>query len=687
MYQERHTEHRKLRRFWHGHHWEIADEGSDNAIARLFADFRGRRKESGPDIRLVHNLVQEVHVKYMTYLSPLPMIRVPADTESIHGRAQATKRERYLYGCWGENEMSMVLNRMAWYLPLMGDCFLGIWPDLTRNMPRVIVRSPERAFPVQNSEGQLGMVLFSWEIPQSVAKRDYPKWSPRLAPTKKGKGSSADPNVEVLEYSDGKEYAMWIDGTKVKGVVHNYGFNLFEQVGFINVPDEPWNHGAVEQAVNLNLAEDLLRSILFDSVMQNVYPTLVLEDPYKFPETIEAGTGGVLAVNPGGKAYYMNPPTQALPAQMGILQDNERILKQATSMPDVNFGNVNASIITGKAINELQGAGTGSLVEMAQGVGIGTALAKWNAKAIVLAQRAFKDERMYLEGHYLESTFDLNPRSFAFKAKGSEIVGSPRNEVVFAPHLNQHEKLVMGLQALGGGLVSKQHVREQIGIPDSQAMEDQIMGERITEGVLAAIEQSLIAAGATPEAALSAEDQALAYTQGQTNFAPGAGPAPALPAQAGPPAQGGFPVGPLAPGAEGQAFAPALALPPGSPVPNPSPQVTTQPGITPGSIPLDEAVAAFQGLRNIAGRVFLIGEIVQTGSAADDIEVGLTNPADRQPITDQLPQYAGLLNFVPVEDEPGEPWIEVTPGAEPVMGGEEAALEIDDDDIEEEELA
>jgi hypothetical protein len=90
-------------------------------------------------------------------------------------------------------------------------------------------------------------------------------------------------------------------------------------------------------------------------------------------------------------------------------------------------------------------------------------------------------------------------------------------------------------------------------------------------------------------------------------------------------------------------------------------------------------------VRNIAGRVFLVGEIVQTGSAADDIEVALTNPADRQALADGLPQYAGLLAFHSVEAEPTEPYIEVTPGVEPVAGGAEKDLEIEDEDVLEEE--
>src|SRR5439155_1023819 len=139
------------------------------------------------------------------------------------------------------------------------------------------------------------------------------------------------------------------------------------------------------------------------------------------------------------------------------LQENERAVKQDTSMPDVNFGQFDASIITGKAINELQGAGTGSLVEMVQGFGIGEQLVQWNENALTIYQRMFADDKVYLQGCRPESITDLNPRQFAVGFKGSEIVGSPRNEVVFSPYIGMHEKLVMSLQAQGAGLVSKKY--------------------------------------------------------------------------------------------------------------------------------------------------------------------------------------------------------------------------------------
>jgi hypothetical protein len=74
----------------------------------------------------------------------------------------------------------------------------------------------------------------------------------------------------------------------------------------------------------------------------------------------------------------------------------------------------------------------------------------------------------------------------------------------------------------------------------------------------------------------------------------------------------------------------------------------------------------------VTGRVFLVGEIVQTGRTNDEIEVAVTEAADRQTLGDAL-QFPMI--FHTVSGEPDEPHLEVTPGAVPEVRGEEPVLE------------
>lgn len=668
-YQERHEAHSRLRQYWHGKYWERVEREA-TSITSIFRDLVTPRSDVGPDLKLVHNVLQEVCVKYQTYLSVLPMIRVYVDPPSTTTRrAQATTKERYLYGMWQAARMSLRMSDQGWFLPLMGDCFLGAFPDIDKTRVRAVIRSPEYAFPIQNYDGtDSDGVIFCWETKQSAAKREFPNYTPqakkRLPAFRRNKAGS-DPKVEVLEYTDGKEFARWVDGQKVSGVQHDFGFNMFDHVKFINVPGEVWGHGAVEQSVNLNEMGNLYLSLMMHSAIDNVFPVMVLEDPSKAPEEIEKGAGAVIPVNAGGKVYYLTPPNGALATQAGFAAEVERMIKQATSMPDVNFGQFKASIITGKAINELQGAGTGSLVEMVQGVSLGSALASWNEKAIFYAQTMFRDETISLFGTEQGTVADLNPRQFALNIKGSKLIGSANNEVVFMPHLGMHEKIVMGLQMAGGGLVSRQWQREQVGIPDSQAMEEEILSEAVQDMVLGAIAAQM-QQEPTPENAQQAEQAGHAYLAGGGGGGGGTpSPHPLLNAGAGAP-PGVLPIGFSTSPGGGPGGAPPEpgAPPPPAPVPGP-------PNEDGRFITLQDAQMAFQGLQGIQGQVFLIGEVVARGQTDDDLEVAVTVPDDRQQIANQLRQYAGRLSFHIIEGEPSEAFIEVTPGAAPRAGESE----------------
>ena len=681
LYSGRLEDFARLRKLWHGGFWEQSDSDSGN-VSSVFRDMVQESNVS-PDLKLVNNLLQQVCVKYQTFLSPIPMIRVFSDYEpdgnTMDARRDANLKERYLYGLWSQRPQGMnsIMNTAAWYLPLFGDCFLGINPNPDTNTPMPFIRSPENAYPIPNySDGTLEKVIFKWEVTEEMArasfgneavdKADRAPQSSRL----KGGRRKRDGNFEILEYSDKKEFGRWLSGHKTHGIQHDYGFNLFEQIGFIQVPNEPWNHGAVEQLVGLVEMGNALLSLSFQAVLENVFPTMFLINPMKMPEELNLGPGGVVPLNEGGDVKWVSPPTGAVATQMAMLQNNEQSIKQGASMPDVMFGQSDASIITGKAVNELQGAGTGSVIEMVQGTSLGTALVSWNEKAIFMGQRMYKNETAHLFGLIPDSGIDINPKQFSLSLKGKELKGSARNEVVFSPHTNTQQKVVMGLQMAGAGLVSKKWQRDQVGIPDNDAMEEEIYSEAINDAVLQAHLQAVMATneqagGADFEAAVEAEKIAVGYMQGRTQ--PAAAP-PVAPAAGGqPPPLGGPPLpagGPPLPG-EG------LGPPGGPPALPPAPGAEVGPPMEgEGIILLGEAMAAFQ-LVEVEGRVWLVGEIVERGEARNIIDVALTEREDRQTLVSGLPQYQGRLNFLLVEGEPQEINIEVTPGADTEPRGAE----------------
>jgi hypothetical protein len=420
-------------------------------------------------------------------------------------------------------------------------------------------------------------------------------------------------------------------------------------------------------------------SLQMQSAIENVFPVMVLEDAMKAPETIQRGAGAVIPVNAGGKVYYLEPPARGLMAGAEWATRVEQMIKTDTSMPDVNFGQADQSIVTGKAINELQGAGTGSLVEMVQGLGIGAALVSWNEKAITIGRTMFKDDTIRLFGQEASSIATVNPRNFSMNIKGSQLVGSTRNEVVFMPSLDMHTKVVIGLQMAGGGLVSRKWQRENVGIPDSEAMDEEIFGETIEAAALQMVAQAIV----DPSSLEGTEQQGDAIIEGHPLLGLRQPPTPGLPSQAPPPppgagapgSGGGGPLIGTEPGG-GQSIAPPLQLPPGAPpppgatgAPSPAPTADTAAGAGQG-VPLDHAISAFQSLQ-VQGQVYLVGEIVMKGSTTSPVEVRITDAADRN-VVSQVP-FPVVVRVI--SGEPQEPFVDVTPGGNPVIQGEEPSPE------------
>lgn len=670
-YEADHETFQKLRLYYEGNYWDQADSNSDS-LTTLFRDMVPDLANFGPDIKVTNNLLHTIVTKYQSFLSTAPMIRMYVDSPgNSRQRAQSTLKERYLYGIWSEGKMSQVLGQLGWYLPLFGHGFIGAFPDLRNNRVTPVLRSPEIAYPIPSYDGfNLDGVIFCWEVRQSTAMRAFPKYTPDkpgIFDRLKGK-SDTDPMVKIYEYSDSKEWSRWIDGQKVNGVEHELGFNLFDQAKFIDVPGRVFGHGAVKQIVQQVEMGNALESLLMQAVIDNVFPSLVLIDAAKAPEQIERGPGSVIPINQGGDAKYLNAPVN-VQAGVTMLERNRQQIQQNSNMPDVSFGTQHASVITGKAVNELQGAGTGSTVEMVQ-TNIGPALVGFNEKAIYLAQTLLKDEMIYLQGFRPETVADINPRQFAFKAKGSQLVGSARNEVVFQPHMDLQTKVVVGLQMAGAGLVSKQWQREQAGIPDSAAMDEEILAEAVQDAVLGFVIGSL--------------DPSNPDITGATNFietgaAPGAGSAPP-PGAALPPAPPGV-LGAAAPpqqnvqatlGASGKTtLSSQTNTPIGEPPPEqlaPAPNALAPEG---AGVTIDQAASAVQAVGQTQGRVFLVGDIVIEGETEDEVEIAVTEQAD-------ISALQGLpfpTEFITVSDVPQEQYVEVTPGQPVAPGGEELTLE------------
>lgn len=673
-YAQRHSDYRRLREVYQGRWWQEAEkEAQGRSITSIFRDLGRANRASLPPIRVARPIVWKICVKYQTFLSPVPMVSYYIDPpETREARAEMTAKERYTLGVWRAGQMSQRFREIAWYQPLMGDSFIGCFPDTKSKLPRPILRDPQTAYPIKGFGGDMNSGhIFHWKERASVLRATFPEYRAASERAQLGrqrsKNAAADPLDDVYEYSDGQEFARWAGETKVSGIEHGYGFDIFQHSKFIEVPGETFGHSAVEQIVNMNEIDNMIYSLLFQAVLENVFPTIVLTDPSKAPEEMLKGAGSVVTLNPGGKYEEFSPSVNALPAQLGYLANNEQSMMEAAGMPSVNFGQSPASsIVTGAAVDQLQGAATGSTIEMVQS-SLGLVMSRWNEMAVHIQREMWPDDKVAMNYVTPVTAFDLVGKQGAVTVKGSDLKGGTANEIVFSPAMNQHDKLVMWLQAKGGGLVSDQYIRKQIGIPDSEAMEEEILQETLTRAVLGGITQQLT----DPAQLQQVEQQGIGIIEGRRAHVPGVtppgassgGPAPGpggMPpaggqsGQPGPSGGGGVPQSvALQQGGQGLVSSPPLQLPPGSPVPGggaPSgPPDLSQAGAQPATV--NTVLQALAGIQ-LAGQAWLVGEIAAKGQTDGAVDVAVTDPADRETIATAAPQFQ--FRFMVVKGTPQE---------------------------------
>lgn len=656
---------RHLRAFWDGKMWED-QEAMERSLTQIFRDLRhGGNLDRDPDVKVTLPIAEAVVTKFMAYLYAIPQVNVITPPEGYKGMRSEQKRrdladqnEKFIYGTFENNDVEFHYMEQAWYLPLMGCCFVGSYPESKSANVCYITRSPEFAYPVWDSNHQaLQEIGFKFEIPEEIVKADYPD-ADLGTPTRARRGETIRRNVEVIEWYDKNTKTVLVAGHVVEQVTHNLGFVPWVMPEFYHVPGQDFGKGIIEGNAQLFQKLNMLDSLELQAIIENVFAMLVLENPAMAPEDIDRSPGAILPLQQGGKAYWLAPPATTTDLTVAMARDVD-FLQRGTHLPGSAYGEgVASSITTGKAQHESM-LPTGNIIEYVQ-ANIGRAWSRLIEQTFEMTEQLFPNDEITLFGRQFGEGFlgwIQGAKVFSITMRGSDLRGWSRHELVFQPQMNLHEKIVMGLQLAGGGLVSKKWQRNQIGIADDSAMKEEILSEMLEEGILAGLIQQMTQGAVDP---FSIEQNWMALDKGATSggVLPPA-PAPLLPG-AGQAAPGGPMPGPAGTG----------GLPPVAPVGGAGgtpPEVEPNPQ---GQFTLDQAIQDFQSVKKIKGSVFLVGEIVQNGSTDGPIEVSLTNAIDKATLVNGLPDtYAGQLSFHVSETIPEEPHVNVTPGAPAEHGG------------------
>lgn len=486
-------------------YWNLKSQyaGRDTRMQQVFAVRQGRMSEVAPDLFPEHGPWQEPITANMIdvaardlaeMIAPLPAINCwsPSMTSEAAQR-RADKRTKIATGLVTASDLQNQMYTAAdWYLTY------GFLPgrveiDPADDMPVIRLVDPMGCYPVYDRFGRCTAMYQRLWLPVNELLDLYPELSAIVNDYQAAQGMGS--MVEVVLYHDDKRDAAFIpsyEGLKIFEVRNPIGECMY-RVARRPGPGSP--RGQFDDVMFVQLAKARFALLNMEAAHKAVQAPLVL--PPDVPQ-IPLGPDAVIRTNnPAGVQRVRLDLPQATFAQEASL---EAELRNGSRFPEVRTGNMDSSVVTGRGVQALMG-GFDTQIKTAQAV-----VARFLTELISLTM---KTEEIVYQGRERTLTGLANGTPFEVKyVPNKDIKGDYSVDVQYGllAGLDPNRWLVFGLQAMGGGLVSKDFMRRQMPADlDAGEEERKIDIEALRDALKAGV---LGMAQALPQMAAQGQDPA-----------------------------------------------------------------------------------------------------------------------------------------------------------------------------------
>jgi hypothetical protein len=353
---------------------------------------------------------------------------------------------------------------------------MGIYivePDFEKGCPRIRVESPLHTYPEIDVWGKLNSFTKTWRESATVLSQKFPQYSRILLGEDKASVGS-DPMLEVIKYCDAEQYVMYMperDNLVLSQVANPFGeipIAVARRPGF----DEEVR-GAFDEAIWVQMAKARMALLGLEATEKTVRAPLAL------PRDVQKMTFGDDAIirtdNPDKiRRVGMDFPQAAMQESQLL----ERELMLGTRTPESRTGNMDASIITGKGIQALQG-GFNTVITTGQTV-IGRALEQALNIALRMDEKFWPNTKKEIRGTLQGTPFEES------YTPSKDIDGNHTVDVTygFASGLDPSRALVFLLQLRGDQLVPRDFVQRQLPMDiDVVQLQTQIDNEQVTDAL------------------------------------------------------------------------------------------------------------------------------------------------------------------------------------------------------------
>jgi hypothetical protein len=409
-------------------------------IASVYPDFF----PDGVDANVVANFIDIVARDLSEVMAPLPAVNCSA-ANSVSDRARqfADKRTRIASNYFAHSDLSVQMYQGAdWYLTY-GFLPFFIELDEEAKMPRIRLENPVGAYPEFDRYGRC--IAFAKRYMTSLAELVslFPEYEYSLLG---GASYKQDLNtqVEMIRYFDKDQSIIYIP-TKDNLVLSRAKNPLGKMMVIVarkpSIDDEL--RGQFDDILGIQLLRNRFALLAMEAAEKSVQAPIVL--PQDVQELQLGGDAVIRTANPAGvRRVELNIPAGAFTEQNLLNQE----LRVGARYPESRTGNISASVVTGQGVQALMGA-FDTQVKSAQAI-FASALRDVISICFEVDETIFPDEKT------IRGVDSGSPYEITYSPK-KDIKNDYSADVRYGmlAGLNPAQGLIFMLQALGGGLISK----------------------------------------------------------------------------------------------------------------------------------------------------------------------------------------------------------------------------------------
>jgi hypothetical protein len=398
----------------------------------------------GIDANVVANFIDIVARDLSEVMAPLPAVNCSAANQvSDRARTFADKRTRIASNYFSNSDLSVQMYQGAdWYLTYGFIPFI-IELDDEAKLPRIRLENPIGSYPEFDRYGRCTAFAKRYVLTLGELVSQFPEHEYQLLG---GLGYKQDLNaqIEMIRYYDKDQSVIYIP-TK-QDLVLSQADNPLGKL-MVVVARKPSIDGEMRGQFDDVLGIQLLRNrfalLAMEAAEKSVQAPIVL--PQDVQELQLGGDAVIRTSNPAGVRRVELTLPQGAFTEQNILNQELRV---GSRYPESRTGNIDASIVTGQGVQALMGA-FDTQVKSAQAI---FAAALRDVISICFEV----DEVIYPEEKTIRGVDSGSPYEITYKPT-KDIKSDYSADVRYGmlAGLNPAQGLIFMLQALGGGLISK----------------------------------------------------------------------------------------------------------------------------------------------------------------------------------------------------------------------------------------